>query len=77
MTDHVWDSATGYCTHCGILKGWHAEECLATPNVTGFMHRLAKRKWEREGKVMTWRGMLADVRLEGKIVVEPFPKDPA
>jgi hypothetical protein len=44
MTEHRFDPATGYCEKCGILKGWHAEECLATPNVTGFMHRLIQRR---------------------------------
>ena len=48
MTEHKWYESTLYCTGCGIQKGWHAEACLATPNVTGFMHRLAQRRMQGE-----------------------------
>jgi hypothetical protein len=49
---HNWDEATHYCTRCGVQQGYHAEECLATANCTGFMHHLVKRQWERKGVIV-------------------------
>ena len=66
MSEHRFDAESGYCQKCGVLKGWHAEECLATPNVTGFMHRLAKR---RTGAEAAGHGLAVEKKFP--------PKEPA
>jgi hypothetical protein len=48
MTEHAFCELTWYCKKCGVLKGYHALECLATPNVLGFMHHLKQRQMKGE-----------------------------
>lgn len=48
MSEHRFDRVTGCCQGCGILKGCHAEECVAPANLIALQPYLAKRRMEVE-----------------------------